>query len=82
MSQPALVSERRIEALRRYHASRPEKTRQKLNEALDRMIAGTTTVLDPKNFKSTKSNLAKEAEISIHTLLKREQTEGFALKTS
>lgn len=63
----------RIAALRRYHATRPEKTRGKLNEALDRMVAGVTEVIDPKKFKMNKASLAKEARISIHTLLKREQ---------
>lgn len=65
---------RRIEALRRYHASRPEKTRQKLNEAFDRMLAGTTVIVDPKHFRLNKATLAREAGISIHTLLKKEKT--------
>ncbi len=65
---------RRIEALRRYHASRPGKTRQKLNEAFDRMLAGTTVIVDPKHFRLNKATLAREAEISIHTLLKKEKT--------
>jgi hypothetical protein len=68
--------DRRIVALRRYHASRPQKTREKLNEALDRMLAGTTVIVDPKNFKLNKATLAKEAGVSIHTLLKKEKTGG------
>jgi Fe2+ transport system protein B len=65
---------RRIEALRRYHSSRPGKTRQKLNDALDRMLSGETVILDRKRIKFNKSQLAKEAEVSIHTLLKKERT--------
>ena len=71
--QAALPSENRIEALRRYHASRPTKTREKLNSALDRMLAGTPEVLDPKKIKLNKAGLAREAGVSIHTLLKKEQ---------
>jgi hypothetical protein len=81
VSQPTLVSERRIEGLRRYHASRPEKTRQKLNEAFDRMVAGTTVVLDPKKFKLTKADLAREAEVNIHTLLKKERDGKFRFQS-
>jgi len=66
--------DRRIAALRHYHASRPQKTREKLNEALDRMLAGATVIVDPKNFKLNKTTLAKEAGVSIHTLLKKEKT--------
>lgn len=69
--QPA---SRRIAALRDYHASRPQKTREKLNEAFDRMLAGATVIIDPKNFKLNKATLAKEAGVSIHTLLKKEKT--------
>lgn len=70
--QATLTSEKRIIALRRYHASRPIKTAEKLNEALDRMLAGKPVVLDPKKIKFNKAALAKEAGVSIHTLLKRE----------
>jgi hypothetical protein len=72
MSQATLTSENRIAALRHYHASRPIKTAEKLNEALDRMLAGTPVVLDPKKMKLNKAALAREAGVSIHTLLKRE----------
>lgn len=72
--EPHQPAARRIEALRRYHASRPGKTRGKLNEALDRMRTGTTVILDPKKLKLNKASLAKEAEVSIHTLLKKEKT--------
>lgn len=65
-------SQKRIAALRQYHATRPAKTREKLNEALDRMLAGTPVILDPKKLKLNKAGLAKEAGVSIHTLLKRE----------
>jgi hypothetical protein len=68
--------DRRIAALRDYHASRPQKTREKLNEAFDRMLAGATVIVDPKNFKLNKATLAKEAAVSIHTLLKKEKTGG------
>ena len=66
-------SSTRIAALQRYHAYRPIRTREKLHEALDRMISGTAVVLDPKKFKFNKAALAKEAGISIHTLLKKEE---------
>ena len=66
--------DRRIAALRRYHASRPQRTHEKLNEALDRMLADATVIADPKNFKLNKATLAKEAGVSIHTLLKKEKT--------
>lgn len=38
------------------------------------MLAGTTVIVDPKNCRLNKATLAKEAEISIHTLLKKEKT--------
>lgn len=73
MPQATLPSDKRIEALRRYHASRPTKTREKLNAALDRLLARTPEVLDPKKIKLNKAGLAREAGVSIHTLLKKEQ---------
>lgn len=75
VENPQLV-DNRIAALRRYHASRPQKTREKLNEALDRLLAGATVIVDPKNFKLNKATLAKEAGVSIHTLLKKEKAGG------
>jgi hypothetical protein len=36
------------------------------------MLAGTPVVLNPQKMKFTKAALAKEAGVSIHTLLKRE----------
>ncbi len=65
----------RIAALRRYHAERMTRTRSKLAEALDRIEAGNTAVLNA-SAKLTKTNLCLEAGVSIHTLLTREPESG------
>lgn len=62
------VEDKRLAALREYHAKRPGKTRNKLTEALDRIESGNTVVLKT-GAKLTKTNLCLEAGVSIHTLL-------------
>lgn len=62
------VEDKRLAALREYHATRPVKTRNRLTEALDRIESGNTVVLKP-GAKLTKTNVCLEAGVSIHTLL-------------
>jgi hypothetical protein len=66
------TEDRRLAALREYHATRPAKTRNKLTEALDRIESGNTVVLKP-GAKLTKTSLCLEAGVSIHTLLVRDK---------
>ena len=61
---------KRLSALREYHAQRIVNTRTKLTEALDRIEADNTVVLEAGS-KLTKTNLCLEAGVSIHTLLKK-----------
>lgn len=65
--------ERRLAGLRLYHQNRPLQTKQKLVEALER-IATNSTIHVKSPAKLTKSNLAREAQVSIHTLLSKDKT--------
>lgn len=69
------TEDRRLAALREYHAKRPEMTRSKLTEALDRMESGNTVVVR-QGAKLNKANLCREAGVSIHTLLTKEVATG------
>jgi hypothetical protein len=60
--------DKRLAALREYHARRIIVTRKKLYEALDRIKSKTTVVIPPKS-KLTQKNLALEAEVSESTLI-------------
>ena len=67
--------DRRLLALREYHAKRPEATREKLMEALDRIEHGNTVVLSP-SAKLNKTNLCLEAGVCVHTLLAKDRSTG------
>src|SRR6266852_6180128 len=64
------VSAKKLAGLRRYHMSRPVKTRLKLLEALDRMESGQTVIVGP-GFSWRKSTLAREAGVNINTVLRK-----------
>lgn len=64
------TSEKKLVGLRRYHVSRPVKTRLKLLEALDRMESGHTVVVDP-GFNWSKTTLAREAGVNINTVVRK-----------
>jgi len=62
----------RRRALRDLHGSREQKTRARLDEALNRMEAGTPQrIVVP--FRWTKANLAREADVHITTILFKEE---------
>ena len=61
---------KKLAGLRRYHVSRPIKTRLKLLEALDRMESGRTVVVGP-GFKWSKTTLAREAGVNINTVVRK-----------
>jgi hypothetical protein len=63
-------SVKKLAGLRRYHLSRPVKTRLKLLEALDRMESGQTVVVGP-DFSWNKTTLAREAGVNINTLVRK-----------
>jgi hypothetical protein len=65
------TEDKRLAALRKYHATRPTRTRNKLTEALDRIESGSTIILKPGD-KLTKTNVCLEAGVSIHTLLTKD----------
>lgn len=69
------TEDRRLLALREYHAKRPQATRSKLMEALDRMETGNTITLQPCA-KFNKTSLCLEAGVSIHTLLAKDRGTG------
>jgi hypothetical protein len=62
--------DKKLVGLRRYHTSRPVKTRLKLLEALDRMESGQTVVVG-SGFRWSKTTLAREAGININTLVRK-----------
>jgi len=64
------VSARKLAGLRRYHASRPVKTRLKLLEALDRMNGNRTSVVG-RSFTWSKTTLAREAGVNINTIVRK-----------
>ncbi len=63
-------SVKKLAGLRRYHLSRPVKTRLKLLEALDRMESGQTIIVGP-GFSWNKTTLAREAGVNINTLVRK-----------
>lgn len=69
------TEDRRIAGLRAYHAQRPEKTRAKLTEALDRIESTNTAVIKP-GARLTKANLCREAGVNIHTLNSKDAGTG------
>ena len=71
------TSVKRLAGLRRYHASRPIKTRLKLLEALDRMESGHTVVVGP-GFNWSKMTLAQEAGVNINTVVRKAHSGGWA----
>ena len=70
-------SDKKLAGLRRYHLSRPVKTRLKLLEALDRMETGQTVIVDP-GFSWNKTMLAREAGVNINTLVRKLPGGGWA----
>lgn len=62
--------DKKLVGLRRYHMSRPVKTRLKLLEALDRMESGQTVIVGPR-FCWSKTTLAREAGVNINTLVRK-----------
>lgn len=64
------ASARKLAGLRRYHAERPDKTRLKLLEGLDRMETGRTVVVG-SGFKWSKTTLALEAGVNINTVVRK-----------
>ena len=64
------ASTKKLAGLRRYHAERPGKTRLKLLEALDRMESGQTVTVG-REFKWSKTTLAREAGVNINTLVRK-----------
>ena len=64
------ASAKKTAGLRRYHAERPVKTRLKLLEALNRMESGQTVVVG-REFKWSKTSLAREASVNINTVVRK-----------
>lgn len=62
--------EKKLVGLRRYHKSRPVKTRLKLLEALDRMESGCTVVVG-QEYKWSKATLAREAGVNVNTVVRK-----------
>jgi hypothetical protein len=73
--KPLLTLARR-RALRTLHGSREQKTRARLGEALNRMEAGTPQRLAVP-FRWTKTNLAREADVHITTILFKEENGSY-----
>jgi regulator of replication initiation timing len=71
------TSGKRLAGLRRYHVSRPPKTRLKLLEALSRMESGHTVVVGP-GFNWSKMTLAREACVNINTVVRKVRGGGWA----
>ena len=61
---------KKLVGLRRYHATRPVRTRLKLLEALDRMESGHTVVVG-REFKWSKTTLALEAGVNVNTVVRK-----------
>lgn len=64
-------SVKKLAGLRRYHLTRPVKTRLKLLEALDRMESGQTVIVGP-GFCWSKTTLAREAGVNINTVVRKQ----------
>ncbi len=62
--------DKRLAGLRQHQQSRRFETLRKLMEALDRMDAGTTIVVG-REFRWSKTTLAREAGVNINTLVKK-----------